>query len=1433
MTALLRLLACLLPLAAITAQARDYPKIILILGDTEALGSPQASETRMEEVPIGTHMAEMWKQVPFTFAGKFSHSISSGSGDSHIPPPKPDDPLTEPRTWWQTLTRQPTADPRKSHWGAEIGLARDLHDRGYRNFRIVKYTYNHGLPDETFRSFMKDVLAFPAFDVSSFDRHPFEIAALVHFQKSGDSQEKIHNLYQSIRNMLPQTRHMKMFSVAHPSNPAPPPSLRPGFYRLEIPAGFESQEQVENIANVPSHDLSRLPTGALTAQGLMTLGQRLAHHMVLYRTFRPPEARSILSHDPVRKIVTEQFVDEQDRPKRQAEAYDRIAYHYAHGRVTRLVFDGDEDNALVFSYSDENTLDQVRDPKTDKPLYLSAAGSYTGPNGLPMRLPMLTAKAARLNGVGRCASSPLSPWLWFNMTKDMRSTQSNLPPNDAYALRETAEDESLRLPVATGLLEEQESPLTIYDIPPGPHPPAKLMPGYTPGGLRGSFGNFHQFKFCCAMPCAAVLYPLDLRLPPIIEPEPEANFFDPTLACLPTPVGLRLAYETTDAIPPVIAPEPTMPRFLARKLLQQGVRCPSLDATSIIPIPTASAHLLNTLRDTAKSIQREIPNQTGLFVPFPMETFQFLERLPKPPSPERTKRESKLEITYEKIGSPGETLGKRRVPTEFKYTGSRLSPFTSKSTDHDDAGRVVRETYLDGQGNPAPGPDMWSAKVQMFSPEGLLLQASYLDCNQNLCYNSEGFSEVIHTYNTHRQLLSTEYFSPGGTPVTHLKLGYAAVDMTYRVGGVQLLSKRYFNTHNVPANQKWGYAQIRYGYDKLRQHLTSIRFLDQAGKPCPHLAGHWGVNYTYSSGITSSPKPTTETLVDKDDFPIMCRYGYASIAHEYDSRGNLLNSHYLDADGKPGTTTAGYHTHSLEYNEDGLLSLETYTGSIGEPVRTPWIWARRECSYNEDGKLLEEKFFNSDGSPVNVASGYSRILHAYNPEGDLTGIAYMNASGNLVLGPERFGMRKYRHTRNPQNQSLLESSTCYGYRSTEPITNSAGHTHVKYSYDSANRCIREDYSSEDNLPGALPVSISSNTRQYDEYGREIHREHQSASGQKRIGPGGAFSRSAAYDLLGRTVHTQTHDCGGSPCPANSHISTLTRDYQPDGVSFSEQYFHAEGVTAISERGIPGRMFSYQTDLRAGSPPTLLELYLTDPASAPVIDRHGRAGRSFELDANGQPAREFHLNAAQHPASNSLGYGNVVFTGSSGTFTDDNDRPKPRPDGNAFITLSPDGKLSYSARSPEGFRSRTSGNPDGSGSTRLEFESTQAPHFHPFRNYDCRGCGTDRVFVPRTLILGPDRHARESVLYQKDGESSSSPIPGFTRIVVSYEDASNTPVMNRWNFAKVIQEFDELGQLKSESFQDTAGRPVITTSGFSMAEYHYQDGYLTGKTFTAE
>ena len=231
LTRLMCALGGLLVLSAAPLEAREYTKIIVMLGGEEALGSPLASETRMTEVPLGTHPAEMWKQVPFAFAGKHSHSISSGTCDAHIPLPNPNDPLIEPRSWWQTLTRQPTCDPQRDHWGAEIGLGRDLYDRGHRDIRIVKYTRNGGIPDETFRAFLKDLLAYTAFDRTSFDHHAFEVIALVYFQKrvpgprDWNGKDSPVGIYRNLRSMLPQTRHMKLFVVTHPLKGVRDPEL--------------------------------------------------------------------------------------------------------------------------------------------------------------------------------------------------------------------------------------------------------------------------------------------------------------------------------------------------------------------------------------------------------------------------------------------------------------------------------------------------------------------------------------------------------------------------------------------------------------------------------------------------------------------------------------------------------------------------------------------------------------------------------------------------------------------------------------------------------------------------------------------------------------------------------------------------------------------------------------------------------------------------------------------------------------------------------------------------------------------------------------------------------------------------------------------------------------------------------------------------------
>jgi hypothetical protein len=132
------------------------------------------------------------------------------------------------------------------------------------------------------------------------------------------------------------------------------------------------------------------------------------------------------------------------------------------------------------------------------------------------------------------------------------------------------------------------------------------------------------------------------------------------------------------------------------------------------------------------------------------------------------------------------------------------------------------------------------------------------------------------------------------------------------------------------------------------------------------------------------------------------REGYAAIAYEYDDRGYVTNSTFLDEKDHPVNSIDGYASARRKRGSDGKLLEIAYFDERAMPVvsKRPGS-GRRRWRYDALGRTIERSEYDTTGRPMMNAYGYSTIRYAGLRAGDVI-VAY---DGELVETTYQFANR--------------------------------------------------------------------------------------------------------------------------------------------------------------------------------------------------------------------------------------------------------------------------------------------------------------------------------------------------------------------------------------------------------------------------------------------
>lgn len=207
----------------------------------------------------------------------------------------------------------------------------------------------------------------------------------------------------------------------------------------------------------------------------------------------------------------------------------------------------------------------------------------------------------------------------------------------------------------------------------------------------------------------------------------------------------------------------------------------------------------------------------------------------------------------------------------------------------DDDGRVVKERYLDANGNPvARYGDYYGLSYEYGETSTVI---TYLDAEGNPIIRSDGYSTIVRTQ----------------------VAGRASDDFYYDLNGQQVQCSG-------------GYYGLHCEFNTEGQN-TSLTFLDKVGHAVCISSGYASKTYQRNGNGTV----VGEQYFDTEGNPVRSSLGQYGEFYQRNEQGYTGQITYLDLDGNPAPTNAGYTILKRTYHRDGTVDTDMYFDANGNP----------------------------------------------------------------------------------------------------------------------------------------------------------------------------------------------------------------------------------------------------------------------------------------------------------------------------------------------------------------------------------------------------------------------------------------------------------------------------------------------------------------------
>ena len=562
--------------------------------------------------------------------------------------------------------------------------------------------------------------------------------------------------------------------------------------------------------------------------------------------------------------------------------------------------------------------------------------------------------------------------------------------------------------------------------------------------------------------------------------------------------------------------------------------------------------------------------------------------------------------------------------------------YVTQKTLHNKMESQTQNIYLDKCGNPWQASDGTCGTIETINHIKKTITWQYIDADGTYIANNMGVYSAICKYNEKRQI--TEYYENDASNHIIVQEDSTAFKMfeydeLNRLKAIRCLSK----------NKKFisGYA---FDYNKEGTQVIRQFALSEWGYGKFDNFDVAGIEFVLNKGENLPP---LQLFVNENKQYVACSDGYNARRKWEDDRERVIKELYYDVNGQPMVNNENVYGKKIEYiDEETTKCINTDAdGKIMEDKNGVAFTIVKETS----DEIIQTNF-NSNGEPHAIDNwvyvhkktrildvGYQEIVFVQNAQEELihitqTRLADANWEPILCVikvtsyDNKRRPISQYFYDENNQivGDSSLDSYTIWEYDDENNIEIlSLYNIHkeltirIKTKRDNKGRIIEQFYLDQNNQYTKLERGYSGEICQYDD-------EQQTKTITCVRSDGTEMNHSTYwYDEFGRVIAQQEN---------NNVIKHI--DY---GQKLNTYYLYRKNEQGIIIPDDDGSFYTYREDDEFGR--IVKQLYL-DIYKAPMSDREGDYGLSFQYDDAQNLTIITCLDEYEQPHHNVLGYGKM-------------------------------------------------------------------------------------------------------------------------------------------------------------------------------------------------
>lgn len=281
-----------------------------------------------------------------------------------------------------------------------------------------------------------------------------------------------------------------------------------------------------------------------------------------------------------------------------------------------------------------------------------------------------------------------------------------------------------------------------------------------------------------------------------------------------------------------------------------------------------------------------------------------------------------------------------------------------KRYEFDDRGNIVKVSYVGQDGEPGVHPAGNASFTANYDTRGNRIREEYWDKDGRPYSLGAGAAcRFQTTFDDWGRSVEVRYFDAQGDPAIN-EDGYHRSLQRYDEKGNQV-EYQTFDVADRPTAGQSGYAGWTAEYNRFGS-ITKIVWHDAEGKPgnanlqCPARSAQYDEK---QNRIALVSMDASGNVVDPPSF--------AQLVNEYDPRGYLTKTAYLDSKNQP-IAVNGYAAEVRRYDPRGDHVLTEYHDEQGKLIPGQLGWARCVAAYDEFGRIRHRRFFNEQEEPIPV-----------------------------------------------------------------------------------------------------------------------------------------------------------------------------------------------------------------------------------------------------------------------------------------------------------------------------------------------------------------------------------------------------------------------------------------------------------------------------------